>query len=109
MDIWISNSADNAARAVSAFADFGISSHELNPELFEGQKSIVRMGVPPFKLEIVTFIDGVEFEGCYERRVVGVLDGVEVNLISLRDLIANKAASGRAKDRNDLENLPDPE
>jgi hypothetical protein len=38
--------------------------------------------------------------------VVDELDGVEVNLISLKHLKINKRASGRHKDLNDLENLP---
>jgi hypothetical protein len=107
MDIWISNSAANSSRVVTALADFGISSKEISPELFAGQRSIVRMGVPPFKLEIITFIDGVEFDDCFERRVCGVLEGVQVDLISLSDLRKNKTASGRPKDLSDLENLPD--
>lgn len=40
------------------------------------------------------------------RSVVAMLDGVKVNLISLRHLKINKKASGRYKDLNDLENLP---
>lgn len=34
-----------------------------------------------------------------------MIDGVEVNLISLKDLKANKKASGRYKDLDDLEHL----
>jgi len=64
------------------------------------------MGVPPVRLEITTSISGVEFDTCYERRIAAELDGVEVNLISLDDLKANKKASGRSKDITDLEKLP---
>ncbi|GAB4145148.1 MAG: hypothetical protein Fur0046_22710 [Cyanobacteria bacterium J069] len=42
---------------------------------------------------------------CYAEKTVDVLDGVEVNIISLKDLKLNKQASGRLKDLNDLENL----
>jgi hypothetical protein len=58
------------------------------------------------KLEICTSISGVEFNACYEARVVVELDGVELNLISLDDLKVNKKASGRLKDMTDLEKLP---
>jgi hypothetical protein len=64
------------------------------------------MGVPPVRLEIITSISGVEFDECYNDRVIDNLDGVEVNLISLKHLKINKKASGRYKDLNDLENLP---
>ena len=63
------------------------------------------MGVPPMRIEILTTISGVSFEECYVARQVDTLDGIEVNLISLKHLKINKKASGRYKDLNDLENL----
>ena len=56
-------------------------------------------------IELLTTISGVDFEACYARRVVDVLDGVQVNLISLDDLKANKKEAGRYKDLDDLEHL----
>lgn len=105
MDIWVPRSGENAQRLVSVLREFGFSSSDLSPELFTLEKSIVRMGVPPFKLEIVTFIDGVTFDACFEDRNVSEIDGVPVNLISLHHLKINKKAAGRPKDINDLENL----
>ncbi len=105
MDIWVPRSGENAQRLVSVLREFGFSSPDISPELFTLEKSIVRMGVPPFKLEIITFIDGVTFDECFENRNVREIDGVPVNLISLHHLKVNKKAAGRAKDINDLENL----
>ena len=70
------------------------------------EKRIVRMGVEPVLLEITTSIAGVHFDECFAERLVDTLDGVHVNLISLRHLKINKRASGRYKDLNDLEHLP---
>lgn len=106
MDIWISNERKNAEQVCLVLDEFGFSSPELSAELFTLEKSIVRIGVPPFKLKIITFIDGVEFEKCFSEKVTAVIDSVEVNLISLENLKINKKASGRFKDLNDLENLP---
>lgn len=75
-------------------------------ELLLKERQIIRMGVPPVRIEITTTISGVTFEECYAERVVDVLDGVRVNLIDLKHLKLNKKASGRHKDLNDLENLP---
>ena len=63
------------------------------------------MGVPPLRIEILTTISGVSFEECYAERVEDVIDGVAVNLISLKHLKHNKKASGRLKDLDDLEHL----
>jgi hypothetical protein len=57
-------------------------------------------------LEITTSISGVKFDSYYQGRVVAKLDGIEVNLINLKDLKTNKKASGRLKDLTDLEKLP---
>ena len=106
MDIWVAVALENAGRIVAALKEFGFDVPELSPELFLQEGRIIRMGVPPIRIEIVTTISGVSFDQCYAERVVDVLDGVEVNLISLRHLKANKRASGRHKDLSDLEYLP---
>ena len=105
LDIWVSNDGENAGKLVAVLREFGFASPELSANLFTLDKSIVRMGVPPFKLEIITHIDGVEFESCYQRRNVALIDSVQVSVISLGDLKINKRASGRPKDIDDLDNL----
>jgi len=106
MDIWVAIHPENANKIVTVLKEFGFDLPELSPQLFLQKNQIVRMGVPPVKLEISTSISGVEFDACYEKRIVAELDGVEVNLIGLNDLKVNKKASGRSKDITDLENLP---
>ena len=64
------------------------------------------MGVPPVRLEILTSIDGVEFEDCYSRHRTEEIDGLELEIINLEDLKVNKRASGRHQDLDDLDHLP---
>ena len=106
MDIWIAIEPRNAEKVVLALREFGFDLPELSAELFLKKDQVIRMGVPPLKLEILTTISGVEFEECYEERVKDKIDDVSVNIISLRHLKINKKNSGRHKDLNDLENLP---
>jgi len=106
MDIWIALSPDNAEQMVEVLREFGFDTPQLSADLFLQDKSLVRMGSPPLKIEITTFISGVSFDECYAERVVDLIDGVEVNLISLPKLKINKKASGRFKDLDDLEHLP---
>lgn len=105
MDIWIAIQPSNAARVVAALKEFGFDVPELRPELFLQKDQIVRMGVPPVRIEIATTISGVEFEECYQERIIDELDDVQVNLISLKHLKNNKKASGRHRDLDDLEHL----
>jgi hypothetical protein len=106
IDFWIAINPENAARMVAVLQDFGFGTPDLSPKLFLKEKSIVRMGVEPIKIEVTTGIDGVDFDECYTNRIVDELDGVRANLINLHHLKINKKASGRNKDLNDLENLP---
>jgi predicted nucleotidyltransferase len=104
MDIWVATDTGNVEKVLATLAEFGFT--EVNPELFAKEQQVLRMGVPPLRIELLTRVSGVEFEECYSHRLVVNLGEVEINLISLEDLKTNKAASGRYKDLNDLEHLP---
>ena len=106
MDIWIAVNLQNATRVTAALVEFGFEADDVPVSLFTEPGRIVRMGIPPMRLEIVTTISGVDFASCYARRVSEVVDGVAVNIIGLDDLKTNKKASARHKDLNDLEQLP---
>lgn len=105
LDIWVAIHPQNAQKLVSVLKEFGLDDPALTPDLFLQKPKIIRMGFPPMRLEITTSISGVEFDECYQTRIVDMVDGVEVNLIDLEHLKKNKMASGRAKDIADLENL----
>jgi hypothetical protein len=106
LDIWIANHDQNATRLVDVLRQFGFDVPELNKSLFQKPKHVVRMGVPPVRLEILSSIDGVDFQDCYPRREIAEIDGVQVDIICLADLKKNKRASGRHQDLTDLEKLP---
>ncbi|MFM7095593.1 MAG: nucleotidyltransferase [Actinomycetota bacterium] len=106
MDVWIARRHDNAVRVVAALRAFGFDLPNLSPEIFEEPDRVVRMGQAPLRIEILTDIDGVEFGACASRSDTTTIDGTQIPVISLSDLKANKQACGRAKDLDDLENLP---
>ena len=106
MDVWVAISPANAERLVEVFRRFGMDDSSLTVDLFLQHGKIVRMGVPPMRIEVITAIDGVTFAESFARREAVVLDGLRVNMISLADLRKNKLASGRHKDLDDLEHLP---
>ena len=106
MDVWVARDRSNAERLVSCLREFGFDTPNLTPELFDDPNRIVRMGVAPLRIEILTEIDGVNFKDCSTRSINQSVDGELIPVISLEDLKANKRASGRAKDLDDLENLP---
>jgi len=106
MDIWIAMNPANAEKIVTVLIEFGFNLPELSPELFLKEWQVIRLGVPPVRIEIATTISGVNFSECYAEKVLGELDGEQVKLIGLKHLKINKKASGRHQDFADLENLP---
>ncbi|HXR36137.1 MAG TPA: nucleotidyltransferase [Candidatus Binataceae bacterium] len=103
MDVWVGTDRRNAEKVTAALSEFGFQ--QATPQLFSVPNNVVRMGLPPVRIEILTSISGVEFPQCFQRRAVADFDGVTVNLIDLEDLKTNKKASGRLKDLADLEEL----
>lgn len=106
IDVWVEMSHDNASKLVAVIEEFGFALPQLTLDLFLQPDKIVRMGVPPMRIEVLTTISGVKFEECFSGRVEDEIDGVPVNLIGLAHLKENKQASGRHKDLDDLDNLP---
>ncbi len=103
MDIWIEMSKPNSKKILATFRDFGMPNEAISESLFLEQNKVIRMGVPPVRLEVITSASGVDFNECYSNREVIEIDGIPINFISLQDLKKNKHAAGRYKD---LEHLP---
>ena len=105
LDLWVARTPENAARLVTALREFGFNAPDLAPDLFLAEGRIVRMGMPPLRIEIATTISGVEFADCWAARVEADFDGVPVKIIGREHLKRNKRASGRHQDLADLEHL----
>ncbi|MDI6775661.1 MAG: hypothetical protein QMD03_00225 [Syntrophales bacterium] len=106
MDIWIAVSELNARKMAQVLRDFGMPEREAIKDLFIEKDKIIRMGIPPIRIEVITGASGVNFDECYLRREVIDIDGISVNFISIEDLKTNKQACGRYKDLEDLKHLP---
>jgi len=107
LDVWVNMSPENADRIEQALRELGFAAAGLTSGLFLTPNNVVRMGVPPIRIEILTSISVVEFESCYVERETNRIEEIVVPVISLARLRQNKAASGRAKDLADLESLPE--
>ena len=106
MDVWVANEDDNAHRVSAALVEFGFAPQIVGPSVFRAPNSVIRMGVPPLRIEIITSASGVTFSECYPKRIVDTIDGIRVSVIDLESLKRNKKASARHKDLADLESLP---
>ena len=90
---------------MEALRNFGFTGSDASEQMFLMPGRVVRMGVPPLRIELLTSISGVEFDPCYARRIQATIEGISVPVISREDLLANKCATGQAKDAADVEQL----
>lgn len=107
LGVRVNISPENAARIERALRQFGFAPPGLTADLFLARDRVVRMGVPPIRIEILTSVSGVEFEPAYAEKQMVQLEDFALPVISLARLRQNKLASGRAKDLADLESLPE--
>lgn len=106
LDVRIPVHPANTGKLLNVLRAFGFGDAGLSADLLAAPGAILRMGVPPVRIEIQTSVSGVAFDECYRDRVQVDCDGVVVNMIDLEHLKLNKKAAGRNKDLADLENLP---
>jgi predicted nucleotidyltransferase len=105
LDIWVANGEADIAKVRLSLNEFGFPESDIRHIDFKKPDHIVRMGVPPFRIELLTGVSGLVFEKVYQKRETIRIDGVELSLIDLENLKINKKASGRHKDLDDLENI----
>jgi len=105
MDIWIMASGENSQRVFRALKEFGAPLAQIDETTFAARDIIFQIGVAPRRIDIITSIDGVDFEQAWQRRVDVEIDGLSVPFISKPDLIKNKESTGRDKDLLDVKYL----
>jgi acylphosphatase len=105
IDVAVSSDPENIAKCLEALEEFGFGGPELRDALTPHNKDVVRMGVEPMKIEILNYLNGVDFVDAYARRITRNVEDITVDIISLQDLIANKENVGRLQDLLDVEKL----
>jgi hypothetical protein len=98
-------SPQNADAVLCALSRFGAPLHNLTREDLQKDGTVFQIGVAPRRIDIITTASGLQFEETYLSSMAVNLDGIEVHIPSIEDLIRNKIASGRTKDLADAEAL----
>jgi hypothetical protein len=103
LDFWVGTQPANADKLLVALQQFGFGGVGISKEDLTKPNSVIQLGYPPRRIDLLTSIDGVDFVQCYQRRLVVKLGDMDVSFIALSDFKTNKRASGRHKDLADLE------
>lgn len=101
MDIWIRCSNENAERMWQALKRFGAPLLDLTQADLATPGIVFQIGVVPRRIDILTAIDGVDFDSAWPRRVEVAVENLRVPVLSRTDLLVNKRAAGRPKDLAD--------
>lgn len=105
IDLWIMASAENSQKIHTALKIFGAPLTQIADNTFAQEDVIFQIGLAPRRIDIITHIDGVDFQQAYEKRQQVKVDGLDIPFISKEDLIKNKKATGRKKDALDADYL----
>ena len=104
--MWVNG--DNAARIIKSLDDFGFSGLGISESDCDHLDWVAQLGYPPHRIDILTSIDGVDFDGAWSRRLTIEIDGAPVPSIGKDDLITNKRVVGRPQDIADVARLTNP-
>jgi len=105
IDLWVQQSPENAEAVLRALKRFGAPLHHLSAEDLQRDGTIFQIGVAPRRIDIITEASGLEFAQAYECSLPITIEGGEVRIPSIDDLIRNKRATGRTRDLADAEAL----
>jgi hypothetical protein len=105
LDVWVRPSDANADRVERALARFGAPSSAVRRDDLLLAGVVIQIGVAPRRIDLLTSIDGVDFEDAWAHRVEVEVDGLRIPVIGRRHLILNKKAVGRPQDLADVARL----
>jgi len=96
---------ENIGRLMRALGAFGFEEGDLAADEFRKKGTVLSFGVAPVRVDLLNDIDGITYAEAKPNVVCGTYGGVEANFIGLQDLLRNKRASSRGRDKADIEEL----
>jgi len=105
IDIWVDTSLENSKNIYASLTEFGALLADILEKTFTEKGIIFQIGIAPRRIDIITSIDGVDFQEAFEQKEIIEVDGLKIPFLSKEDLIKNKLSTGRKKDKLDAEYL----
>ena len=105
LDIWVRPEPENAKRVLTALRAFGAPLHDLTEKDLTAPGVVFQIGVAPLRINVLTAIDGVEFDEAWPSRFNTQFADQPITVLSKEHLIKNKRATGRTQDLADVERL----
>jgi len=90
---------------MASAGEFGAPLADVAAADFATPGVVFQMGLPPVRIDVLTELTGLAFADAWPGRVRAPFGPVDVDVIGRDAFIANKRATGRAKDLGDVEAL----
>ena len=101
IDLWIDKKEDNIDKVLLSLDEFGVP-FEIKKGDLEKDNSVIQIGVAPIRIDILTDIDGVNFEDAYKQRVEHDFGKLKASVLHIDDILKTKIASNRSRDKIDV-------
>jgi hypothetical protein len=105
IDFWIWADPDNADRLLKTIREFGLGTLDLEKEDLLNPDNVIHLGYEPNRIDLIVQVDGLDFETSFVQKQAVNFEGLDINFIHFDDLIKNKLATGRMKDKVDVKTL----
>ncbi|MCX5779036.1 MAG: hypothetical protein NTU66_07475 [Elusimicrobia bacterium] len=105
VDIWVEPTLDNSRKLYKSLKQFGAPLSNITRSIFSEEGLIFQIGVAPRRIDIITSIDGVTFKHAFHTKEEIEIEHLKIPFLSKTNLIKNKKATGRDKDKLDIKYL----
>jgi predicted nucleotidyltransferase len=104
VDILFKPGRINGNKVVKALKEFGVDLSEISNHDFDNSTHL-RLGEYPNSIDLINDTVGIDLSVIFNKGKSFLIDGIQVKVIGLDDLIANKEALNTYKDLADVEAL----
>jgi len=74
IDLWIDRANDNVVKVRASLRELGFESLGLGEGDFADPETMIQLGYEPNRIDVLTWIDGVEFDEAFPKRITAEID-----------------------------------
>lgn len=107
VDLWIKPTNENKLKLIKVFSELNFETndiYEIEKMNFEDYL-VFSIGDEPQKIDFITKVNLVDYEEANTRKLVAEIDGINIPIVHLHDLVLMKTNTKRKKDEADIEEL----
>ena len=107
LDVWLKPGSHNKMKVLIFLTKYGIDQESVEQirQLDFARALVFSIGDEPYKTDFLTRVSGVTYEEADKEKIIFEHEGSHIPFINLPHLVLTKFATGRGKDKVDIEML----